>query len=167
MSLLEAEPYLQYTPSMISAAAIALARLNFDLPIWSKELERFTGHQVHNLAEIILHLNNTHCASVNLPQQAIQDKYKHSKYVYTATFAWWVIVFAWIYWRLTFSLFHRYLEVSTKTPVRIDDVSLSNILQKLEYDEPDNDIDTHESNENVRKMISSLLFVWFRLKLSA
>lgn len=79
LSLLEAEPYLQYTPSMISAAAIALARLNFNMPIWSAQLERHTGFQIHKLTELILHLSESHCAAINSQQQAIQDKYKNSK----------------------------------------------------------------------------------------
>lgn len=79
LSLLEAEPYLQYTPSMITAAAIALARLNFNMPIWSAQLARFTDFQIHKLTDLILHLSESHCAAVNSPQQAIQDKYKSSK----------------------------------------------------------------------------------------
>lgn len=79
LSLLEAEPYLQYPPSMISAAAIALARLNCGMDIWTAQLERCTCYKIDKLTEIILHLSESHCAAVNSPQQAIQDKYKNSK----------------------------------------------------------------------------------------
>lgn len=79
MSLLEADPYLQYLPSTISAAAIALARHNLNVPIWSKKLEEATGYALDDLKEIIFHLSHTHVASVDLPQQAIQDKYKATK----------------------------------------------------------------------------------------
>lgn len=79
LSLLEADPYLQYLPSTISAAAIALARHNLNLPIWSTKLEQETGYSLGDLKEIIFHLSRTHVASVDLPQQAIQDKYKASK----------------------------------------------------------------------------------------
>lgn len=81
LSLLEAEPYLQYPPSMISAAAIALARLNFDLPIWTDQLEQLTGFSIHKLTDLILYLSQSHLTAVDSPQQAIQDKYKNSKYV--------------------------------------------------------------------------------------
>lgn len=77
--MLEAEPYLQYTPSMISAAAIALARYNFNYPIWTKQLENFTGYSIHKLTEVILHLTETHQNSSSSAQQAIQDKYKATK----------------------------------------------------------------------------------------
>lgn len=80
LSLLEAEPYLQYPPSMISAAAIALARVNFDFPIWTEQLEQLTDFSIDKLTDLILHLSESHCAAINSPQQAIQDKYKHSKY---------------------------------------------------------------------------------------
>lgn len=76
---MEAEPFLQYPPSMLSAAAIALARLNCGLDIWTGQLERCTSYKIEKLAETILHLSNSHCNAVNLPQQAIQDKYKNSK----------------------------------------------------------------------------------------
>lgn len=79
LSLLEADPYLQYLPSTISSAAIALARHNLNLPIWSTKLEQETGYSLDDLKEIIFHLSRTHVASVDLPQQAIQDKYKASK----------------------------------------------------------------------------------------
>lgn len=79
LSLLEADPYLQFLPSTISAAAIALARHNLNLCIWSTELEEVTGYTLENLKEVIFHLSRTHVASVDLPQQAIQDKYKASK----------------------------------------------------------------------------------------
>lgn len=79
LSLLEAEPYLQYTPSMISAAAIALARLNFNMPLWSSRLERHCNVKIQKLTDLILHLSESHLAAVNSPQQAIQDKYKSSK----------------------------------------------------------------------------------------
>lgn len=79
LSLLEADPYLQYLPSTISSAAIALARHNLNLPIWSTKLEETTGNTLDNLKEVIFHLSRTHVASVDSPQQAIQDKYKASK----------------------------------------------------------------------------------------
>ena len=79
LSLLEADPYLQFVPSKISSAAIALARYNLNLPIWSAKLEEATGYTVTELKDVIFHLSHTHVASVDLPQQAIQEKYKALK----------------------------------------------------------------------------------------
>lgn len=66
-------------PSALSAAAIALACYNHQAPIWSKRLEKLTGYKIEQLSEIILHLGNSHMAASQLPQQAIQEKYKNSK----------------------------------------------------------------------------------------
>ncbi|XP_031619433.1 cyclin-A1-like [Contarinia nasturtii] len=109
LSLLEAEPYLQYTPSMISAAAIALARLNFGLPIWSSRLENFTSIQIHKLTDIILHLSESHLAAIKSPQQAIQDKYKSCKYS----------------------------EVSTRTPLQVDEMILAAAIQQMDSETAD------------------------------
>lgn len=79
MSLLEAEPYLQYLPSALSAASIALACFNCQLPIWTRKLEQLTGYRIDEITEIILHLGKSHMAAGSLPQQAIQEKYKNSK----------------------------------------------------------------------------------------
>lgn len=64
---------------MVSAASIALARLNCGHPIWTADLTRSTGYKLSKLSELIMHLSESHCASVNSPQQAIQDKYKSNK----------------------------------------------------------------------------------------
>lgn len=44
-------------------------------------METITGYKVQELTEIIMHLAASHHNSVNSPQQAVQDKYKSSKYV--------------------------------------------------------------------------------------
>lgn len=79
MSLLEADPYLQYHPSKVSAAALAVARHTLEYPMWSKSLEQEIGYSLDDLKEIILHLNKSFEAAPELGQQAIQEKYKSSK----------------------------------------------------------------------------------------
>lgn len=79
LSLLVADPFLKYLPSQISAASIALARYNLDLPIWSEELAESTGYTILDLQEIILHLAKQHVAATDLQQQAIQEKYRASR----------------------------------------------------------------------------------------
>lgn len=79
MSLLEADPYLRFYPSIISSAALALSRHLNLLPIWSTELEEITAYRLEELAEVFLCLCKTHNAAVSLPQQAIQEKYKAEK----------------------------------------------------------------------------------------
>lgn len=48
------------------------------------------------------------------------------------------------------------MEVSTRNPLRVDEVVLSNAMRLLDIESGDPD---KECNENVRKMISSLQFV--------
>lgn len=77
--MLYADPYLQFLPSKISAAAMALARLNLNMPFWSKKLELTTGYTLEDLKEIIMRLSVTHAEARTASQQAIQEKFKSSK----------------------------------------------------------------------------------------
>lgn len=77
--MLEADPYLQYHPSKISAAALAVARHTLEYPMWSKSLEQETGYTLDDLKEIIMHLNKSFEEAPEFGQQAIQEKYKSSK----------------------------------------------------------------------------------------
>lgn len=85
LSLLDADPFLTYLPSKISAGALALSRYTLDLPIWSRMLETNTGYQLEQLKDIILDLNKVHQKAESLAQQAIQEKFKGSKYMQVAT----------------------------------------------------------------------------------
>lgn len=85
LSLLDAEPFLTYLPSKISAGALALSRYTLDLPIWSRMLETNTGYRLEDLKDIILDLNKVHQKTESLAQQAIQEKFKGNKYMQVAT----------------------------------------------------------------------------------
>lgn len=85
LSMLDADPFLTYLPSTISAGALALSRYTLDLPIWSRMLETNTGYQLEDLKDIILDLNKVHQKTETLGQQAIQEKFKASKYMQVAT----------------------------------------------------------------------------------
>lgn len=45
------------------------------------------GYELEELKELIIHLNNIHHEAESLPQQAIQDKFKASKYLQVSTLA--------------------------------------------------------------------------------
>lgn len=79
MSLLEADPYLKYHPSKISAAALAVARYTLEYPIWSKNIEENVGYKLGELKEIIQYLTKSFKRAPELAQQAIQEKYKSNK----------------------------------------------------------------------------------------
>ncbi|XP_014484072.1 PREDICTED: cyclin-A2 isoform X2 [Dinoponera quadriceps] len=80
LSLLEADPYLQYLPSHLAASALALARHTMQEEVWPHELELSTGYDLKTLAECINNLNRTFCNAPNIQQQAIQEKYRSNKY---------------------------------------------------------------------------------------
>ncbi|XP_078512132.1 cyclin-A1 [Lissotriton helveticus] len=80
LSLLDAEPFLKYLPSLVAAAAYCLANYTMNKVFWPENLVSFTGY---SLIEIVPCLSDLHRACLrapHLPQQAIQEKYKNSKY---------------------------------------------------------------------------------------
>lgn len=84
LSMLEGDPYLQFLPSHLAASAIALARYTLLEEMWPHELELSTGYRLKDLKECIICLNKTFCNALNIQQQAIQEKYKSSKYAHVA-----------------------------------------------------------------------------------
>lgn len=85
LALLEGDPFLQYLPSQISSAAVAIARYILDIPIWDRELEFITSYKLEDLKSVMLHLCRTHNLAATLSQQAIQEKYKQSKFMEVST----------------------------------------------------------------------------------
>ncbi|XP_076249805.1 cyclin A [Calliopsis andreniformis] len=84
LSMLEGDPYLQFLPSHLAASAIALARHTLLDEMWPHELELSSGYSLKDLKDCIICLNKTFCYALNIQQQAIQEKYKSSKYGHVA-----------------------------------------------------------------------------------
>ncbi|GLV35441.1 Cyclin A [Carabus blaptoides fortunei] len=84
MSMLEADPYLQYLPSMLAASAICVARDTMELEPWTSELEDTIGYTHRHLQPCVKLLQETFNAAATLQQQAIQEKYKSNKYQHVA-----------------------------------------------------------------------------------
>lgn len=82
MSLLEADPYLSYTPSMIGCGAVALARLILDYEvIWPENMAELTNYSLNDLIPVLKHLNHTYKTAPHSQQTAIRSKYKSARYV--------------------------------------------------------------------------------------
>lgn len=79
LTLLEADPYLQYLPSVLAAACIALARHTLDQEAWPQDLEDATRYKFEDLKPCISHLNQTFSNASTYPQQAIMEKYKANR----------------------------------------------------------------------------------------
>ncbi|KAH8370018.1 hypothetical protein KR093_001892 [Drosophila rubida] len=79
LSLMEGETYMQYLPSLMSSASLALARHILGMPMWTPQLEEITTYTLEQLKEVVLLLCKTHNASKALSTQAIREKYKRDK----------------------------------------------------------------------------------------
>ncbi|KAG7204794.1 hypothetical protein KM043_005201 [Ampulex compressa] len=84
LSLLEVDPYIMFLPSHLAASAVVLARHTLQEEIWPHELELSTGYSLKDLKVCVNCLNNTFRHAPNFQQQAIQEKYKSSKYGHVA-----------------------------------------------------------------------------------
>ncbi|XP_022178942.1 cyclin-A2 [Myzus persicae] len=81
MSLLEADPYLSYTPSMIGCGAVALARLILEYEvIWPENMAELTNYSLNDLIPVLKHLNHTYKTAPHSQQSAIRSKYKSARY---------------------------------------------------------------------------------------
>lgn len=84
LSLLKASPFLNYTPSQISSAALALSYYTYGTCIWNKKMQTTFGYELDDLKEVIVNLSEIHSEAESLAQQAIQEKFKSSKYLQVA-----------------------------------------------------------------------------------
>lgn len=139
LSLLDADPFLTYLPSKISAGALALSRYTLDLPIWSRMLETNTGYRLEDLKDIILDLNKVHQKTESLAQQAIQEKFKGNKYMQVATIP---------ATELSEETFDKMCKSFAAIQSAAAEVELSTV--------PDSALN---HNNSMREMMSSLLFV--------
>lgn len=80
LTLLEADPYLQFTPSIIAGSAICLARHALDQQCWPKELKACTGYSIEDLKTCLHYLHKSFANAKSYPQQAVREKYCSSKY---------------------------------------------------------------------------------------
>lgn len=82
--MLQADPYLQFLPSMLAASAIFVARDTLEFEPWTKELETIAMYACKDLQNCVKYLNTIFSNASDMEQQAIQEKYKASKYQHVA-----------------------------------------------------------------------------------
>uniref|UniRef100_A0A3Q2ZU04 G2/mitotic-specific cyclin-B2 n=1 Tax=Kryptolebias marmoratus TaxID=37003 RepID=A0A3Q2ZU04_KRYMA len=80
LSLLEIDPFLQYTPSILAAGAYCLATYTINSSLWPDSLISFTGYTLAEIMPCLTNLHKLHISAESRPQQAIRDKYKSAKY---------------------------------------------------------------------------------------
>ncbi|KAM9729004.1 cyclin-A1 [Menidia menidia] len=80
LSMLEIDPFLQYTPSIVAAGALCLATYTINRSFWPDSLIYFTGYTMAEIMPCLANLHKLYVSAESRPQQAIRDKYKSSKY---------------------------------------------------------------------------------------
>jgi len=80
LSLIEIEEFLQFTPSMIAASAVVLARKTCGLDGLPTELSSTCKYTMTDMSACITSLHKLHLRAKTMPQQAVQEKYKQPKY---------------------------------------------------------------------------------------
>ncbi|XP_012320938.2 cyclin-A1 [Aotus nancymaae] len=84
LSLLEADPFLKYLPSLIAAAAFCLANYTVNKHFWPETLAAFTGYSLSEIVPCLSELHKVFLSIPHRPQQAIREKYKASKYLHVS-----------------------------------------------------------------------------------
>ncbi|MBV95241.1 Cyclin-A2, partial [Eschrichtius robustus] len=80
LSLIDADPYLKYLPSVIAAAAFHLALYTVTGQSWPESLVQKTGYTLETLKPCLMDLHQTYLRAPRHAQQSIREKYKNSKY---------------------------------------------------------------------------------------
>jgi len=81
LSLLHGDSFLKFCPSLVAAASLALSRHSLGASeVWPSHLVSLTGYEVDNLKECLLALHSMWGTAASSQQQAINEKYKSSKY---------------------------------------------------------------------------------------
>lgn len=80
LSLIDADPYLKYLPSVIAGAAFHLALYTVTGQSWPESLVQKTGYTLESLKPCLLDLHQTYLRAPQHAQQSIREKYKNSKY---------------------------------------------------------------------------------------
>ncbi|KAM6220171.1 cyclin-A2 [Rhynchocyon petersi] len=80
LSLIDADPYLKYLPSVIAAAAFHIALYTVTGQSWPDSLVQKTGYTLENLKPCLMDLHQTYLRAPQHAQQSIREKYKNSKY---------------------------------------------------------------------------------------
>ncbi|KAM6076079.1 cyclin-A2 [Chlamydotis macqueenii] len=80
LSLIDADPYLKYLPSVIAAAAFHLAGYTISGQTWPESLCEVTGYTLEDIKPCLMDLHNTYLKAAQHTQQSIREKYKSTKY---------------------------------------------------------------------------------------
>lgn len=84
LTLVEAEPFLEYVPSEVASSALYLSMYTLGKK-WTSETSALTGYTPAQLEKCIRDMHKCWQNAPAHPQQAIQEKYKQERYSYVST----------------------------------------------------------------------------------
>uniref|UniRef100_UPI0037E9317C cyclin-A1 n=1 Tax=Semicossyphus pulcher TaxID=241346 RepID=UPI0037E9317C len=84
LNLLEIDPFLQYSPSLVAAAVYCLAIYTVNKSLWPDSLHAFTGYTMAEIVPCLNELHKLYISAESRPQQAVREKYKSSKYCHVS-----------------------------------------------------------------------------------
>jgi len=84
LTLIEAEPFLEFLPSEVASSALYLSMYILG-KTWTSETSALTGYKPEQLEKCIREMHKCMQNAPAHPQQAIQEKYKQERYSYVAT----------------------------------------------------------------------------------
>lgn len=85
LALPKGKGFLRLFPSMIAAAAIAVARMHLDLSLWSEQLEQTTGYKIRQLRSLIIALSKVHVEAFGYKNLWINHKYSSQEFMHVST----------------------------------------------------------------------------------
>ena len=80
LTLLDAETYSSFKPSIIAAACVALARHNDGLEAWDSIITKMTGIGVEELKGCLVLLHESFLKAPQQLYQAVVEKYKSNRF---------------------------------------------------------------------------------------
>ena len=86
MTLVDADVYLKYLPSVIASAAVCLARYALGQEAWPASLSESAQYGINHFGSCLTELHQTYFNAHKHPQQALVEKYKTSKFHEVADF---------------------------------------------------------------------------------
>lgn len=80
LSLLEADPYLQFVPSIVAGSAVCLACHTLDLDPWNEHLREQSGYVVDDFKRCLPLLHKSYVSAPHYQQQSVRTKYTSKKF---------------------------------------------------------------------------------------
>jgi len=80
LSLVDGENFLRYSPSLMAASCVALARHTLHIDTWPSCLQVKTGYSLDDMKDCFMSLYHCFGQAESSAQQAVREKYKASKF---------------------------------------------------------------------------------------